>query len=124
MVTPLTAQGQIDQEAAVRLMHFLHQANANPFVLGTTGEGSSVAIDQREVLVKLLVQHNPDHLPTTAAVLGLPPADTVRVANRYLELGLNAVVLTLPNHYELTPLQMTRYLEKLADQIEREADPV
>lgn len=118
MVTPLTARGEIDQEAAVRLLNFLHHANANPFVLGTTGEGSSVAIDQREVLVKLLVCHNPDHLPTTAAVLGLPLADTVRVANRYLELGINAVVLTLPNYFELTPLQMTRYLETLADQID------
>ena len=118
MVTPFTAQGEIDEEAAVRLMEHLYRFGANLFVLGTTGEGSSVAIDQREVLVRILVQQSPPSLPTMAAVMGLPYADTVRVANRYLELGLDAVVLTLPNYFVLNPLQMPRYLETLADQIE------
>ena len=117
MVTPLTEQGEIDLATTMRLMKFLYQHDANPFVLGTTGEGSSVAIDQREVLVKLLVQQSPPHLPTMAGVLGLPFADTVRIANRYLELGLDAVVLTLPNYLLLSAPQMLHYFEALADQI-------
>ncbi|MGB3852313.1 MAG: dihydrodipicolinate synthase family protein [Tunicatimonas sp.] len=117
MVTPLTEQGDIDRATTVRLMEFLHRFDANPFVLGTTGEGSSIAIDQREVLVKLLVQESPPHLPTMAGVPGLPFADTVRVANRYLELGLEAVVLTLPNYLLLSAPQMLHYFEELAGQI-------
>ncbi len=117
MVSPFTARGQIDQEVTVRLMTFLLAAGANPFVLGTTGEVSSISVEEREVLVKLLVQQSPAHLPTVAGVVGLPYADTVRVANRYLELGVDAVVVTLPNFFLLTERQMLRYFEQLTQEI-------
>ncbi|MGB3780301.1 MAG: dihydrodipicolinate synthase family protein [Tunicatimonas sp.] len=118
MVSPFTARGQIDQEVAARLMTFLLEAGANPFVLGTTGEVSSIPVEEREVLVKLLLQQSPAHLPNMAGVVGLPYADTVRVANRYLELGVDAVVVTLPNFFLLTEQQMLLYFEQLSREID------
>ena len=117
MVTPLTREGNIDQASAIGLIQHLQKGGTIPFILGTTGEGSSIPLLQREVLVKLLVQTKKPGQPTITGVPGLPFRETVETANKYLSMGIDAVVLTLPNYYKLTDDQMLYYFESLADQI-------
>jgi len=117
MVTPLTREGNIDQASAIGLIQHLQKGGTIPFILGTTGEGSSVPLSHREALVNILIKNKINDQPAIAGVPGLPFRETVETANRYLEMGIDAVVLTLPNYYKLTERQMFHYFESLADRI-------
>lgn len=58
MVTPVTAQGEVDDASARRIFDHLLQAGVNGiFVLGTTGEAASVPRAARLPLVELAVRH-------------------------------------------------------------------
>lgn len=117
MVSPFTENGKIDAASASKLMNFLMDHHSIPFILGTNGEGNSVSMDQREVLVKCLIEQKREGIPTIAGVIGLPFRDTIETANRYLDWGAEAVVIPLPNYYPLTKKQVQHYFELLSDEI-------
>ncbi len=117
MVSPFTENGKIDAASASKLMNFLMDHHSIPFILGTNGEGNSVSMDQREVLVKCLIEQKREAIPTIAGVIGLPFRDTIETANHYIGMGVDAVVIPLPNYYSLTSEQMQNYYERLSDHI-------
>lgn len=58
MVTPLTAQGDLDEPALRRIIDFLVTGGAQGiFVLGTTGEGPSIPRDMRFRVVHLALEY-------------------------------------------------------------------
>lgn len=106
MVTPLTEDGKIDETSAVRLINFLLDNNTIPFVLGTTGEATSIPGTERDVLTQLLIKNRRDGYPAISGVMGLTFGETIRKANKYFKDGIDAVVITLPAYYKLTELQV------------------
>ena len=46
MITPFTANGDIDLDAARRITEHLISQETSPFVLGTTGEAASVPLSR------------------------------------------------------------------------------
>jgi 4-hydroxy-tetrahydrodipicolinate synthase len=118
MLTPFSADGAIDIGAARRMARRLADAGAFVFVLGTTGEGFSISAAKREQLVKAVL----DELGKGAVIYaGIPSnclEDQIEMGNRYLELGVPAVVAHLPCYYPLSSKEMLRYFERLADAID------
>jgi dihydrodipicolinate synthase/N-acetylneuraminate lyase len=117
MVTPFTMDGKIDEPSAEKLINFLLDNQTIPFVLGTTGETASIPVPEREVLIRILTKLKREGIPAIAGVIGLTFPETVSQANHYLKQGVDAVVITLPNYYELTEDQMYLYFKMLADKI-------
>jgi 4-hydroxy-tetrahydrodipicolinate synthase len=117
MVTPFTENGAIDKTSAQKLINFLLENGTVPFILGTTGECASIPADQRDILVKVLIENKREKVPLISGVNGLTFADTVTEANKYLEWGIDAVVLTLPAYFKLTDDQVFHYFNDLAEQI-------
>lgn len=85
--------------------------------MGTTGECTSIPSDQRDVLVKVLIENKRENLPLIVGVNGLTYADTIVEANKYLEWGIDAVVITLPAYYKLTKEQIYEYFKCLSEHI-------
>ena len=102
MVTPFLENGLIDEVSSKKLINFLLQNSTIPFILGTTGECTSIPADQRDVLVKILIDNKRVGVPLISGVNGLAFTDTVAEANKYLERGIDAVVVTLPGYFKLT----------------------
>jgi 4-hydroxy-tetrahydrodipicolinate synthase len=117
MVTPFLENGLIDEVSSKKLINFLLQNETIPFILGTTGECTSVPADQRDVLVKILIDNKREGVPLISGVNGLAFADTVAEANKYLKWGIDAVVVTLPGYFKLTDNQVFQYFNDLANQI-------
>jgi 4-hydroxy-tetrahydrodipicolinate synthase len=117
MVTPFTAEEAIDKTSTQKLINFLLENGTVPFILGTTGECTSIPADQRDILVKVLIENKRNEIPLISGVNGLTFADTVTEANKYLEWGIDAVVLTLPAYFKLTDDQVFHYFNDLAEQI-------
>lgn len=117
MASPVDEKGSIDADATGRLIEFLLENGTIPFIGGTNGEGPSLSVEARNALVRSLVDHRREHVPLVAGIMGLPYTDTVKQANAYVEMGVDAVVITLPNYYTLSSTEMADYYRSAAKQI-------
>jgi len=119
MVTPVTAQGDLDDRSVRRVVDYLLEGGVNGiFVLGTTGESPSVPRPMRTKLVELAVQHVAGRVLVYAGVNDNCLADSVEAANRYHRAGVDAVVAPLPSYFPITPAEMLGWYTALLEQVE------
>ena len=118
MVTPVNDQGTVDVFAIKKILDTFLEAGVSVFILGTTGESVSLSNEQKELLVEAVCSHLNGNLPVYAGVSGNSFHESVQNAHRYTGLGVNAVVAHLPFYYPVSPHQMLRYFEQLADHID------
>jgi 4-hydroxy-tetrahydrodipicolinate synthase len=118
MVTPFTETGDIDRESSAKLIQYLVGHNNIPFVLGTTGEAPSISLQRREVLARILVEQVTEKMPKIAGLLGVTMVETIDWGNKFIGFGVDALVIALPNYYELTQQQMLTYYATLSENIE------
>lgn len=116
-VTPLTADHQLDREAVERLFAHLRRYRAMPFILGTTGESASLPMALKKEFIALAgdLKQPGDVLYAGIASNCLP--ESVELAKRCFDAGVDVVAAHLPSYYALTEDQMLRYFEQLADQV-------
>jgi 4-hydroxy-tetrahydrodipicolinate synthase len=117
MLTPFNANGEVDEKKSVDFIKFLLKNKTIPFVLGTSGEVYSIPVDERNKLIKILIENRQPGVPLIAGMGGLTYDDTIRLGNQYFDWGLDAVVLTLPGYFELTDDQAYRYFMELSRQL-------
>lgn len=117
MVTPLTPSDSIDELHAKKLIRYLHNNKTTPFILGTTGEVTSIPIFEREVLIKILISNRKPKVPLLVGMGGLTAVDTIALSNKYLDWGIDAVVLTAPSYFGLNREQLFGYFHHLASNI-------
>lgn len=117
MITPFTKNGQIDHDAVKRIVEHIVKNGASPFVLGTTGESASIADDLRPSLVDTMVKTVAGRTPTFAGIASNCFQASIDAAERYSDLGVNAVVAHLPSYYPLTDDAILAYFEALADAV-------
>lgn len=118
MASPFHENGEIDVTAAGKLIQYLHKNNCIPFIMGTTGEATSIAVKDRENLVKALINNRKEGVPLISGIMGLSFHDTIEEANKYFSLGIDSVVLTLPNYYSLSHRQMYEYFKTVSEKID------
>ena len=115
MVTPFTADGEVDLAAAGRIINHIVATGASIFVLGTTGEAPSIAPNVKTRLVKAAVQQNAGRTTTYAGISDTCAAVSVDLARQYTDLGVKVVVAHVPCFYPLADEDVLRYFEYLAD---------
>jgi dihydrodipicolinate synthase/N-acetylneuraminate lyase len=117
VVTPATAGGDIDEKAAHRIIGHCAENNLGVFVLGTTGEASSISATKRIQLVKVAIAQAQGRVPVFAGIGDNCPENSIAAGNEYLRLGADAVVAHVPSYYPLRPSEMKSYFELLAREI-------
>ncbi|MST93682.1 MAG: dihydrodipicolinate synthase family protein [Pedosphaera sp.] len=118
LLTPVTADGQIDEPAIGRLIeHILAGGCQGLMVCGTTGEFASLTVEDRIRLVRLAVTTVRGRGVVFGGIGDTSPAHSLRLAREFLAAGADAVVANLPSYYPLTPEMMEKYFSGLADQI-------
>jgi dihydrodipicolinate synthase/N-acetylneuraminate lyase len=117
MVTPVTADGAVDESAVDSLVESLVAGGVEGiFVLGTTGEGAGVPPRFRKRLLERVVRRVSNRCLVYA---GLDDVDTAEIAaaNEYLKAGANAIVIR-PRVLEPVPAQdLGGWYRALLDQI-------
>lgn len=115
MVTPVTEKGDIDVEAVARIVKSFVDAGVSPLLMGTTGEGNSVSLEQGRVLVEATVKTAEGKVTVYAGLTGTCVADQIQQAKDYAALKADVIVATLPGYYALTEQQMVDYYTNIAD---------
>jgi dihydrodipicolinate synthase/N-acetylneuraminate lyase len=114
VVTPLTAQHKLDEEAVERIFSNLLINKAAPFILGTTGESASLSSDIKYSYLAHAVKLKQDN-KLYVGISSNSLEESVEIARRSFDAGADAVAATLPTYYSLTQDQMKRYFIELAD---------
>jgi len=97
MVTPFDAQGRVDQEAAVRLMHHLVEHGSDGLVIcGTTGEASTLSDDEQISLITLAVAELGGRATVIAGAGSNDTRHAVELTARATEAGADAILSVTP----------------------------
>jgi 4-hydroxy-tetrahydrodipicolinate synthase len=97
MVTPFGRDGQLDEEAAVRLMqHLLENGSDGLVVSGTTGESPTLTDDEKLRLWELAVAETPDDATIVAGTGTYDTRHSVELTERATEIGVDAMLVVTP----------------------------
>jgi 4-hydroxy-tetrahydrodipicolinate synthase len=97
MVTPFDADGRVDEEAAVRVMHHLVEHGSDGLVLcGTTGEASTLDDDEQLGVIRLAVEEMKGRCTLVAGVGSNDTRHAVSLTERATEIGPDALLSVNP----------------------------
>jgi dihydrodipicolinate synthase/N-acetylneuraminate lyase len=116
MVSAVTESAEIDSASVNKLVNFVIDAGANPFVLGTTGEIASLTHAKKYALVKEVNQYLKGRSIFFAGITDNCIEYSITTANEYADLGVNVLVVHLPYFYPLDNKLIKKYFEKLASE--------
>lgn len=117
MITPLNNDLSVDTVAVERIVNLFSRKGIHPLLLGTTGESSSICESESYKLVDTAVKSKGESQCIYAGLVGNQVDELIKRGNKYIELGADCVVATLPSYYTLTSNQMELFYLYLADNI-------
>jgi 4-hydroxy-tetrahydrodipicolinate synthase len=97
MVTPFDADGRVDEEATVRLMHHLVEHGSDGLVVaGTTGEAPTLSDDEQLDLIGLAVSELKGKATVVAGTGSNETRHAVQLTERATALGADATLSVAP----------------------------
>lgn len=118
MVTPFRTDLSIDLDAVGVLVNHLIEGGCHPFVLGTTGESSSISFESKVALVKKTVEVAKGKAVIYAGVSGNCFQESLEQAKAFTDLGVDVLVAHVPYYYPLNQNHILNYYQQLASAIE------
>jgi dihydrodipicolinate synthase/N-acetylneuraminate lyase len=115
MLTPLADPQTLDLEGTRRLVeHILAGGVAGLFVLGTTGEGPSLAYRLRQELIECVAECVAGRVPVLVGITDTSFDESVALAEFAADSGAQAVVLAAPCYYPAGQGDLVEYVSHLA----------
>ena len=119
MLTPFTADGQLDRDSIGRLVqHILRGGCQGIMISGTTGEAVSMDKKMRVELMNIVKEYTSDQCVLLFGIGHNCLEQSVSLAHTAFELGVDGVVAHLPAYYDLSSNQMEAWFTSLVDQIQ------
>ncbi|GAA4730218.1 dihydrodipicolinate synthase family protein [Flavisolibacter ginsenosidimutans] len=116
-VTPFNDKSELDIAAVERMFDNFRKNNVSPFVLGTTGEASSVPTSMKQEFFTAAERLKQSGDVLYAGISSNVFEESVELAKQAFDNGVDVVVATLPSYYALTSDAMLRYFNELADAV-------
>jgi len=114
MATPFDAQGRVNEEAAVRLMHHLLENGSDGVVVAaTTGEGSTLTDEEKLRLFDLAVTECGDAM-VIAGTGSNDTAHSVHLTAKATEIGVDAVLAVTPYYNKPNRRGLFAHFEEIA----------
>jgi 4-hydroxy-tetrahydrodipicolinate synthase len=120
MVTPFDANGHVDQEAAVALMHHLVEHGSDGLVIcGTTGEASTLNDDEHLGMIRLAVEEMKGRCTIVAGVGSNDTRHAVHLHERATEIGADALLSVNPYYNRPSRRGIVRHYEEVSRATDR-----
>ena len=114
MVTPFDADGGVDEDAAVRVMHHLVDHGSDGLVVcGTTGEASTMTDEEHLGVIALAVQEMKGRCTVVAGVGSNDTRHAVHLTERATELGADALLSVNPYYNRPNRRGIIRHYEEI-----------
>lgn len=110
IITPLTAEGDIDTASLERLVEWLLDAGISGlFALGSSGETVYLTDQQREHVLDVVVRTTAGQVPVLAGAIEPSTARVIDRALTWQKVGADAIVATAPFYTRTHPAEIERH---------------
>lgn len=115
LVTPFTAEGNLDQEALRQILDFQLKQDINGFfVCGSTGLGPAMATEERKKIAEMAIQETRGRVPVIVQVGSVDPHASIELAKHAQTSGADAVASLTPFYYRPGEEAIVEYYTRLA----------
>jgi 4-hydroxy-tetrahydrodipicolinate synthase len=115
LVTPLTPEYDVDTESLARLIQYQLTGGVDGvFVLGTSGEGTFLTDEQRQVVLETAVAEVSGQVPVLAGVIDTSTARVSAHVSAALKARVDGLVATAPFYAATHPAEIERHFTRLA----------
>jgi 4-hydroxy-tetrahydrodipicolinate synthase len=115
MVTPFDANGDVDEEATVRLMqHLLENGSDGLVITGSTGEAATLTDEEKARLWKLAVSETPSEATIVAGTGTYDTRHTVELTERAGDVGVDAMLVVTPYYVKPNRRGLRAHYEAVA----------
>lgn len=118
VATPLLSDREIDEPGLERLVsHLLDGGVHGLFLLGTTGEGTSLSYKLRREFVEKACRLVDNRVPVLAGITDTVFENSLKMAEAYKDAGADLLVVAPPYYNPLSQPEMQHYLDDLAPRL-------
>jgi 4-hydroxy-tetrahydrodipicolinate synthase len=118
IVTPLLDNNTLDEEGLeVLIEHLINGGVHGLFILGTTGEATSLSYNLRKELIKKTSQLVNHRIPVVAGITDTSLHGSLEIADYSASHGIDGVVIAPPYYVPLSQEEMREYLENLVPKL-------
>jgi len=118
LVTPMTADQQLDFEALDRLIEF-HLANGTDGIVavGTTGESATLDVNEHTAVVRAVVERVRGRVPVIAGTGANSTSESLHLSRCAQEAGADACLLVTPYYNKPTQEGLYQHFKVIAETI-------
>ena len=118
VVTPLISNTELDITGLENLIeHLLSGGVHGLFMLGTTGEATSLSYELRKELLKRTVEIVNHRVPVVVGITDTSLEGSLEIARYSASLGLDGLVVAPPYYMPISQKEMREYLENLTPKL-------
>lgn len=118
LVTPFRDDGAIDEQAFADLIEWQIESGSHGLtVAGTTGEPSSLSLEEREYLIEFAVRRVRGRVPVLAGTGTNNFHDTLRLTRFAARVGASAALVVAPYYVRPSQEALYRYYRALAEEV-------
>ncbi len=119
LVTPFREDGSFDEPAYVELIGWQIESGSHGIsTLGTTGEPTSLSLEEREHVTEVAAQAIAGRVPFVPGTGTNNLDDTLRLTRLAERLGADAALVLVPYHVRPSQEALYRYFRAVADAVE------
>src|SRR3954452_7884414 len=119
MVTPMTPDGALDYDAAQRLAtHLVDRGNDGLVVSGTTGESPTTSDEEKERLLRAIVEAVGDRAHVVAGAGTNDTHHTVELARQAEKTGVTGLLVVTPYYSKPPQAGLVEHFSRVADATE------
>lgn len=118
MVTPFTAQGEVDEQATAALAtNLVDRGHDGLIVCGTTGEYSTMTDEENEKVFRIVKESVGDRAKIVAGVGSNDTAHTLHLASRAEAVGVDGLLVVTPYYNKPTQTGLEAHFRTVADAV-------
>jgi 4-hydroxy-tetrahydrodipicolinate synthase len=116
MVTPMTADGELDVDATQRLAeHLVDRGNDGLVISGTTGESPTTSDEEKERLLRAVVEAVGERAHVVAGVGTYDTAHSIELARQAEKVGVTGLLVVTPFYSKPPQAGLVEHFRRVAD---------
>ncbi len=118
LVTPLSAQDELDIDGVDRLVEHVIQGGVHGlFILGSCGEGPSLSYRLRREMIARVCERANERVPVLVGITDSAFTESVALADFAEDAGAAAVVASAPYYFAPSATELSGYVQRLHEEI-------
>jgi 4-hydroxy-tetrahydrodipicolinate synthase len=119
IVTPMHADGSLDIPGLRKLIDWhISEGTDGIVIAGTTGESSTVTVEEHKELIRLTVEHTNKRIPIIAGSGGNSTQEAITLTSYAKEVGADASLQVVPYYNRPTQEGMYQHFKKIAESVD------